>query len=43
MIAPRWSLASHLLDEWPVLTIPVVQGRHFEYLADSERSVLFGT
>lgn len=43
MIAPRWSLASHLLDEWPVLTIPVVPGRHFEYLADSERSVLFGT
>jgi len=42
LIAPKWSLANHLLDQWPVLTIPVLPGRHFEYLADSERSVLFG-
>lgn len=43
VVAPKWSLANHLLDEWPVLTIPVVPGRHFQHLADSQRQVLFGT
>ena len=35
-----WSIANHLLDQWPVLSIPAFKGRHFEALGASEQTAL---
>jgi antagonist of KipI len=42
LLAPQWSIADHLLDHWPVLNIPVLRGRHFDYLDTTQRQLLLG-
>ena len=39
-ISLPWSISNHILTQWPVLTIPVVPGRHFECLSKVEREKL---
>jgi antagonist of KipI len=40
MLSPPWSIANRMLEEWPVLRIPVFAGRHFHHLGDAEREAL---
>lgn len=35
-----WSIANHVLDQWPLLSIPAFKGRHFEALEISEQTAL---
>jgi len=39
-ISPLWSISNHLLTEWPTVEIPVLPGRHLDYLTKAQQNTL---
>jgi antagonist of KipI len=40
VVSPSWSIANRMLEEWPVMRIPVLPGRHWGYLPVAQQELL---
>lgn len=40
VVSPSWSIANRMLEEWPVMDIPVLPGRHFSHLPVAQQELL---